>query len=54
MSDKRKYIKIPYAGKKNQQNCYQTSGKGSWLNLIKLRVTIKGIESVCHYFGMFI
>ena len=47
---KRKYIKN-YAGKKeklviNQQNRFQTSGRGSLLNLTKVRNTTKGNGSM--------
>ena len=51
MSDKRKYVKNPYAVKKeklriNQQNGFQTSGKGSLLNLTKVRITTRGNGSM--------
>ena len=41
INDKIKYIKNPYTGKKKeklgieQQNCFQTNGRGSLLNLTK-------------------
>ena len=51
MSDKRKYTKNPYAGKKkkvgiNQQTRFQTSGRGSLLNLTKVRIITKGHGSM--------
>ena len=41
MSDKRKYIKNPYPGKR-----FQTSGTGGFLNLTKVRITTKGNGSM--------
>ena len=51
MRDKGKYIKNPYAGKKkklgiNQRNRFQASGRGSLLNLTKVRITTKGNGSM--------
>ena len=49
MSDKRKYIKKSLCRKEklgiNQKNRTQTSG-GTLLNLTKVRITIKGNESM--------
>ena len=50
MSDKRKYIKNTQKRKEklgiNQQNRFQTSEKGSLLNLTKVRIKTRGNGSV--------
>ena len=52
INDKIKYIKNPYTGKKKeklgieQQNCFQTNGRGSLLNLTKICITNKGNGSM--------
>ena len=51
MADKRKDIKIPYVGKKkklgiNQQNGFQTTGRGRLQNLTKVCITTKGNGSM--------
>ena len=45
MSNKRKYIKNPYAGKKKKlRTNQQASEKGSLLNLTKVCIIIKGMD----------
>ena len=51
MSDKRKYTKNPYAGKKRKAwnkptNRFQINGRGSLLNLTKIHIATKGNGSM--------